>query len=244
MLMLCWLYCIPFAKFMYFAISPVLLIFALFILKRGKMNGRQSLRQMAVFLMFAVAVKIGLADVYYGRDYLCDMTLLKNIVTCNGQGRKILQISGLAFLFLSSLVLFQFYLTIMPEKKVKPLTPEQVHLRLWANLALISVLLMVVWQLAPWVGFLTVGYVPKIFTAIPWQHLALTSLSLILIGFWKAESCIWSYEKSRKAKASHLHGAWSPKDTLWTTVLLYLITLALSYVSHDILTGHHRLPAA
>lgn len=243
MLMICWFYCIPFAKFLFFALSPILLIFAMFVLKRGTMNARRGLRQAAVFLMFAVAVKICLADIYFGKEYLlCETTLLGGLTGCDGKGFRMLQFSGLVLLVISSLALFQFYRAIMPEKKVKSISPEQVQLRFWANLSLTAVLMMMVWQLAPWVGFLTVGSVPGIFTAVPWQHLALVGLGLILTGFWKSESCVWSYEKSRKEKMSHVHNSWTPRDTLWTTVFLYLITLALSYVAHDVLTGHHPKP--
>ena len=35
MLALCWFYCIPFAKFLYFASAPILFVFALFMHKRG-----------------------------------------------------------------------------------------------------------------------------------------------------------------------------------------------------------------
>ena len=62
------------------------------------------------------------------------------------------------------------------------------------------------------------------------------NFTLFLFGFWKAESCTWNYDvRKRKERGAHLNQTWTPRDTLWMTVFIYLLTLALSYVAHDIL---------
>ena len=126
--------------------------------------------------------------------------------------------------------------------KFKQLRPEDVGLRFWANLSLFFVFAMIVWTLAPWVGSLTVGYVPKIFITLQWQHFAIANLLLLLVGFWKVESCNWQFDPKEKKENRSMQAAqsWTPRDTLWLNVFLYLITLALSYVAHDVLTGSMR----
>ena len=39
----------------------------------------------------------------------------------------------------------------------------------------------------------------------------------------------------KKKSNRHLQERWTPKDTLWMTVFLFLLTMGLSYVSNDIL---------
>ena len=236
MLMLCVFYCIPFFKFLYFASSGILFVLALFMLKRGICTQRRGLRKAAFFLMFLMIFKTLVVDTRWreARRYLvCDAGLP---LPCTGTGTMTLDAISLVLFVAASVVLFFFYRAYMPEKKQKPVMPEDIHLRLWSNLALWGVIAMIVWLAAPWVGFLTVGYLPKIFTMVSWKYFAIGNLVLLLYGFWKSESCSWDYKVKNKDKMKYLHNTWTPRDTLWTTAFMYLCTLALSYVSDDVLT--------
>lgn len=239
MLMLCWFYCIPFAKFLYFALSPILLVFSLFVLKRGVRTGRLGLRQWAFMLMFFSVFKLCIFDIRLGGQYLfCDLGVTLPMMGCSAKGVRIAEFFCLVLLLASSLVIFHFYRLYLPVRKPNPKTPEEVNLRLWANISMMSVMAMVVWTMAPWVGYLTIGRLPEIFKVVQWQHFAIVNLLLLLFGFWKSESCSWEKNVKVSARSRHTIKTWTPRDTLWLNVFLYLITLALSYVAHDVLTGH------
>ena len=62
------------------------------------------------------------------------------------------------------------------------------------------------------------------------------SLGLILTGFWKSESCSWSFDATGQKKQAYRNKTWTPRDTLWTATFVFLITLAMSYASHDVLS--------
>jgi len=238
MAMLCWFYCIDFAWFLYYASAPVLFIVSLFVLKRGIRNAREGLRSAALALIFAALIKICLFDVRtLGREILCTVNEALSEVGCNTNGQKMLEFGGLLLLVLASFGLFLAHKKFMQIKAPSIKTPEEVNLRFWANTCLLATMGMVIWQCAPWVGSLTVGKTPEIFEKIPWQSVAIINLGLILFGFWKAESCTWNYDvRKRKERGAHLNQTWTPRDTLWMTVFIYLVTLALSYVAHDVLT--------
>lgn len=237
MLALCWFYCIPFAKFLYFASAPILIIFALFMLKRGIRSARHKLRQWALAFIFVGLVKICVFDVRdLGHDLLCSVDEELSKVGCNRRSLQALQVFALATLVVAALALFQLHRSFMKIKEPSALTPAQVGLSFWSISAFISVSLMVVWQCAPWVASLTVGYTPYIFDKVPWQWFAIFNCGLLLWCFWVAESCSWNYEVKHKKRMAHLNATWTQRDTLWMCVFVYLVTLALSYVAHDVLT--------
>jgi len=237
MLALCWFYCIPFAKFLYFASAPILLVFALFMHKRGVSVARAGLRKWALALIFASLIKICVFDVRaLGDDLLCTVNEQLSEVGCNRRIFQALQVFALVFLVAASFVLFQVNRIFANVKAPTQLKPEDVQLGLWSKLTLLSVCVMVVWQCAPWVGYLTVGKVPDIFMRVPWQWFAIGNLLLLLYAFWRAESCNWTYEVKHKQRMAHLNQTWNQRDTLWMCVFIYLVALALSYVAHDVLT--------
>jgi hypothetical protein len=235
MLMLCWFYCLPLAKFIYFSFAPLLFFFSLFVLKRGIRNNRQGLRQTAFFLMFIALVKTSMFDIrVFKRDILCANPGLK---LCDGMHFLLFEALGVFLLLFGSWILFHFYRKFLYTRRAVVVTPEQLHLRFWSNTALASVIIMAIWQLAPWVGYLTVGYVPRIFTVVPWSLMSLVSLGLLLNGFWRAEGCNWQFDATLKKKNVYVDRSWTPRDTLWMGTFIYLITLALSYAGHDVLAG-------
>jgi uncharacterized membrane protein YidH (DUF202 family) len=233
MIMLCWFYCIPFAKFLYFAISPIVFVFSLFMLKRAARADRPFLKQLSFMLMGIAFSKICLFDI---------RELKKNTICgfdekfCTREVMQTVDTLSLVLLVVGLGLIIYYYRIYMRRDKVAPMTPEEAGVPFWANLAMTMIIVMVIWQMAPWVGYLTIGSIPKIFTALPWQVLAILNFFLLLIGFWKSENCVWNYDVSQKKKMGHLNKTWTVKDTLWTGVFVYLITLALSYVAHDVLT--------
>ena len=144
---------------------------------------------------------------------------------------------SLLMLALCSFGLLNVYRCFVNDRKQIELTPEEVHLELWANVSAFLAIMLILWLAAPWVGYLTIGYVPKFFIDVPWHHLAILELAILLIGFWKLEDCSWAYDPEKKNKKSHLDRTWTPKDTLWVSVVLFLITLAFSYASNDVLSA-------
>lgn len=241
MLMLCWFYCIPFAILFYFAFGPLLFVFSMFAVKRGLRQARKGLRKASFIFMFLSAVKVFIFDIRMGEKYLfCDKKIRLPMIDCSPFGFRVAEFASLLLLALVSMVLFHYYGVYVPERKRKVLQPEDVNLRFWANLGVLSVVAMIIWTMAPWVGSLLVGSVPKMFTVVQWQHFAIGNFLLLLIGFWKAESCSWEYNSTDKANRKYMTGGWTPRDTLWLNSFLYLITLGLSYVAHDVLTGIYQ----
>lgn len=241
MIMLCWFYCIPFAKLLYFSFGPLMVVFGLFALKRGIRNKRSGLRKAAFMMIFFSFIKICLFDLRMLKDVLlCGNERYLPFLSCSAKGFMALQVLGVAVLAAVSYALYQYYNFYHEEKKLPDIKPEDVNLRFWANFTLISVFMMAIWQMAPWVGSLVIGRTPHLFVAVPWQWLAMMNLALLLLSFWKLESCVWDYKVADKKKMDHLNKTWTPKDTIWMTVFLYLLTLALSYVAHDVLTSQYR----
>lgn len=246
MLMLCWFYCVPFAKMLYYASGPLLVLFGAFALRRGITRSRPGLRRLAFILFFVASAKMWVFDL---RDLdqfvVCGHSGLASVFLCSSLGFKIIGIIGILGLCATSFILFNFYARTLHNTRPRLQSPEDAGIRRWANVAMTVVLLLIVWSLAPWVGSLTVGAVPTFFTALPWQWLSLVCVVMLLIGFWKAEACDWTAPARRKASqqtigmrnASIATAGWTPRDTLWMAVFLYLAAVALAYVAEDVLGG-------
>jgi hypothetical protein len=241
MLMLCWFYCIPFAKLLYFALAPLLFVFGLFALKRGIYRQRAGLRLASFLLMFVSALKFFVFDIRLLKtDLLCAGGLGWAPQLCQRGVMILIDLAGLIAMCLVSFVIFHFYRRTLPNSKPPRLRPEDVNLRSWANASLLTVCAMIVWTLAPWVSSLLIGSVPALFSILQWQHFAIINVILLVIGFWKVESCDWTITAAdgrvRRIDSAQAAASWTPRDTLWMNVFLFLVTLALSYVAHDILT--------
>lgn len=236
MLMMCWFYCIPFAKGLFFASGLLFILLALFILKRGVRQSRLGLRQMAFALIFIAIVKMFIVDIYLLRSVLtCGAGKL--IESCSAQSFRAVQGAGLVALGICGFLLFNTYRGFVRERPQVRLMPEQVHLSFWANLSITLVMVLILWLAAPWVGYLTVGHVPALFMKVPWQHLAVMNVVVLLWGFWRLEDCTWTYDPAKKDQKSYKVNVWTVKDTLWVSVVLFLIALALSYASNDVLSS-------
>ena len=97
-------------------------------------------------------------------------------------------------------------------------------------------MLLIFWLAAPWIGYLTVGHVPQLFMKVPWQHLAVLNVAVLLTGFWKLEDCVWVYDPKNKIRNGSQINVWTVKDTLWLSVALLAIALVFSYASNDVLS--------
>ena len=235
MLPLCWFYCIPLGVFVFYALAPACYLMSFFVLKRGRRTANQSLRVWAIIMMLMAAIKVFLIDLrLLKKPLLCGIDA--PFLPCTRLMMQVVDVLGLLALLVSSYFLFLLYQRVLPDPKHIPtITPEQNNLRFWANMAAGLSLLLIVWTLAPWIGYLTVGSVPDIFAQVPWQPIAVLGLVFLVIGFWKLEDCQWFYGgRDRRRLPSHANKMWTARDTLWTTVWVYLVTVALAYVTQDV----------
>jgi hypothetical protein len=236
MLMMCWFYCIPFAKLLYYAMGGILMLFGLFMLKRGVRSARPGLRKAALAFLFAGLAKFCIFDMHFlNKDLLCGSNAFLREHACNAFWLRGVRVAGLGVLLAGSFGLMHLYRRFEHIRRPHHVPPEKINLRFWSNLAFFAVVVMALWQLMPWVGSLTVGRVPGIFVWVPWQVLAVGNLALILWAFWRSEDCLWKHEGRYTENADHLNQTWTPRDTLWMTVFIFCVTLALSYAAHDVL---------
>ena len=156
--MLCWLYCVPLFKGLFYASGLLLIIFSLFVIKRGVYQRRCSLRKLAFMYIFLAVLKICTLDIYLLRDkILCGDGLFD--LACNPTGFKVLQALGLAVLMVLWFTVWRIYKGFIAERNMVYKTAEQMRLRLLANIVMLMVGSMVILLLTPWVGYLTVGSV-------------------------------------------------------------------------------------
>lgn len=243
MLMICWFYCVPFLKMLYYAVGPLMILFGAFALRRGIVRARPVLRQLAFILFFVALAKILVFDLRDLDQHLVCGTQSGVDALCTATGFKIIGVSGLVLFCAASYALFIFYLRHLPNLRPRVRHAGDPVIRRWANLAMAAVVVFIVWSLTPWVASLTVGTVPALFMVVPWQVLSLIGLGVVLTAFWKAEACDWSAVPRRSSaqhvvgvrRTSHAIAGWTPRDTLWMAVFLYLAAVGLAYVAQDVL---------
>lgn len=235
MLMMCYWYCVSFAEGMFYASALLLILFSLFVLKRGIRRDSPGLRLTAFMLTYIALLKICILDIYLLRkQILCGIDQL--VPFCNAGGVRLLQGSGLLVLILLSFLLFNYYRSFLYSRKPPEKTPQQAGLPFWSALSVSLVMVMILWLAAPWAGYLTVGHVPVLFMQVPWQHFAVANTIILLIGFWKVEDCRWTYDSAGKTTTQRNIGTWTSRDTLWLSLYLFLAALAFSYASSDALS--------
>lgn len=238
MFALCWFYCIPFANFAWYATAPLLMMVALFVMKRGILLQRKNLRILSFFMILLSGAKILVLD----WDPFVDAVLCSRALELNDCAPLVRHIAyGMGWMLLAVFCwyMWEFWQKFVPhaDPRVRQ-TPEQAQIVFWSRAAMGSVVFMALWQLIPWLVYLGVGEMPAVFRMLPWQPVAMVSFAIIVIAFWRFEDCYWYYNrKYGGAETSHKAQGriWLPRDTLWMTVSLYVVTLGLSYVAHDIL---------
>ncbi len=246
MVMLCWFYCVPFMKMLYYASAGVLVLFAAFVFRRGICRARNGLRLAACLMMFVAAVKVWVFDLRdLDRFLVCDRNWRVLDMLCTPAGLTVMALAGLAGLCATAWGLLYLYHHAAHGPRPRLVAPEQLRMRRWANITMMAVIFLMCWTLAPWVGTLTVGEVPDLLVGAAWQYISLACLGLLLTGFWRAEACDWQgtrggavVERQRAMgikPGSQASAGWTARDTLWMAAFLFLITIGLSYVSYDVL---------
>lgn len=205
-------------------------------LKRSLYGERRELRRFAFIVIFLAIMKMCVFDLrMLKKEIFCGGSQALYEWGCNRHVFTTLDTMGVIVSLLAAFIIFQLYKMFYAAPPKRHVSPEKAHVRFWANLSLGMNVMMVLWQLAPWVGFLTIGEIPGIFITLPWQVLAIMNLLLLIVAFWRAEDCSWEYNLKDKARTVHMNKPWTAKDTLWMCVFIYLITLTLSYVAYDVL---------
>jgi hypothetical protein len=212
-----------------------LFLFALFMRRRGLYRHEAGLVRGAFVLMGLALVKVFIFDLRAaGRDLLCSGALG---LPCDENGWLAVQVLGFAALAIGGYLIAQGFARFSPKKwPALPAVPGA-SARGQASLGMIMVVLMIVWQLGPWVFSLSIGHVPDIFTVVTWQPVALVTAAVLLAGFWAVEGCPDYFPRTGGAGERRGRDNWLPRDSLWLAVFLYAFTLALSYVAHDVLSS-------
>lgn len=217
--MLCWLYCVPFSIFLYYASAPLTIMLACFILKRGICRGLLWQRYLALGLITVSIAKIFLSDL---------QSIINNSFILSGIN-YILLIISMAIIYMLYRRFGSDYKAIEINKK------NDRELRIWANTSMITTIILICWELVPWLGYLTIGKAPEIFTLINWRIIAAFNFVTLLVGFWQSEEHYSYYNKSHKGKRHGAGKTWLPSDTLWLVLPLYLIAVAFGIMGDDIL---------
>jgi len=236
MFVLCWVYCVPFALFFYYAIAPLLLFIAFYVMKRGICREALWLRYTALAMSWAAILKIFLMDVSsLARDMACQMAES----LCSATGTKIFQLAGGVLFALSAVVLLLLgkrfgrkYL--LPRRRVPS---NDKPLRFWANLSMVLVVILCCWLSAPLLSYLAIGEAPTLFFKLRWQFFAMLNFMALALGFWRVEDYYHYYNGDageRYVRQKDANKVWVPSDTLWTVLPIYLVALAAGVMSDDL----------
>lgn len=236
MWMICWHYCEDLGRLLYHTAPLLMVVMALFAFKRAYRSGQSWPRAFGLVLLVVAAAKVFLFDPYLFRGYLACAAGLP-FLPCNRTGGAIIMTLG-AMIFIGLMVAIYYLQGWLKSLKPRPrVTPQQVRLRLWANASLVNALALSVWAILPWLWALAQAHLPDVLLVVPWHVLAVTGATLLAVGFWLLEDCRWFYiPMGNKAKA-HDYRVWTPRDTLWTALLIYVVALALAYVTQDVIHG-------
>ncbi len=234
MLMLCYTYCIPFLQFMLYAIGPMLILYAAFIFKRSLVQERPKLRRFAIILVTLVLFKIGLFDFKQMAPPMACAHFPDVSGECQRKIYDLIIYLGYGIALMGLLGMMWAWRKFGPDYKPEMRKVSDHELRVWANAGMMVTCIFTLLQAIPWVSTLLTGNVPHFATLIPWKLLALMCFGLLLIGFWHNEDK-HVIIKSYRQDAKHIKHGWRPGDTLWMALILYVITLMLSFVIDDIL---------
>ncbi len=229
--MMCYIYCASVLEWFFFASAPILFLISLFVFKRGIIQKRLRLRQLAFFMMFISAIKVFVVDVYLAhRSILCSTGALD--FACNITGFRVFGLLSLLMLLGCSFLLFVVYRSSINDWKISYKTFEQVNLRAWANTSMVLVSVFILWLIVPWGHYLIIGDMSIFSIFSLWGTLAFLSMASILRGFWKYEECSKDVDIQHN---KHTADAWKPKDTLWLAFFLLIITIGFALATDDVL---------
>ena len=236
MFVLCWVYCVPFVKFLYYAVAPLLLFFAFYVMKRGICREMLWLRYGAMALAWAAVFKFFLIDIHsLSRGMACQMAES----LCSATGAKIFQMAGGCLFALSAVVLLMLGARFgkkyrLPRRKIPA---NDKPLRFWANVSMMLVVVLCCWLSLPLLSYLAVGEAPQLFFKLRWQFFAMLNFLSLAIGFWRIEDYYQYYNDGageRYVRQKDADKIWVPSDTLWMVLPIYLLAVAAGVMSDDL----------
>ncbi len=235
MLMLCWIYCIPFALFMYYAAAPLVLFFSAYVLKRGICRDSLLLRYAAVFMAVLAAAKIFLLDMH---SLSMEIACRAGEKLCGSFGSTLFQAGGVSLFALAAGGLYmlgkRYGSGYKPKRENIPQNDRD--LRLWANSSLFLSIFLCCWLAAPFTYYLIFGSMPEIFFKLRWQYIAVLNFVTLAVGFWRIEDYYLYYnpDGAKNIRQRDAGKTWVPADTLWTVLPIYLVALASGVMSDDL----------
>lgn len=232
--MICWFYCAPLFHWLFFASSAFLLVYALFILKRGVRQSRKGLREIGLTLIAVVIFKVFVLDAnYLAKEMFCDNSQLDG--GCSFVAIGIFRVVAGLMLIPASYGMLKLYKRYINRNIPTRQTVNSLKIRLWSNIGMFLVLILTGWLVAPWISYLTVGRAAEFLLSPLWRYFGLICFAVIGVTFWRYEDC--SLIARTKADKASRHQAWIPRDTLWLATALLIITYMFFFVSEDFLLG-------
>lgn len=199
-----------------------------YVLKRGMVRYRKPLRKRAMIIWLLAFVKIVFLDYrLMAQKLFCTAGL------CAKLPDMMIDISAIALM--GGVVVFwmRLYKKFVPDAgqtSAAAIAGNTGPLRQWTRYSTISVTLFIFWVVAPFMMGMFGAGPPKLFLVLSWHYFAILGLGCLLMALWKLEEYQWYYS-STKSKLEHKKDVWIPKDTLWTLVFIYSITVIMAFAS-------------
>ncbi len=227
MFMVCWHYCLSFLSFLWLAVAPILVIGGAFVMKRGVVQYKASLRKRALMIWCVAAAKAAILDT----RLILKMLMCDEIGRCHPSLETAQLVSFAMVTAILGAVFVRLYSIYIPDRKTnQPVRTDLSPLKHWTWASIVSVSLFIIWVLTPWVMSLTVGNIPTLFLTLSWHYMAILASVSLFMAFWRLEDFQW-YFSSTKSKQDLKKNVWVPKDTLWTLILMHGVTLLLALAS-------------
>jgi len=223
--LVCWHFCTSFLTFLTYAIGPGLFVTAAFMMRRGLLQKRQRLRRAAMLTGLLGAAKIVFIDLRHFADVLiCGMN------GCSRFERISIDILSIILMGAVLIVWQKLHRRYVHEQYISKRPNNLRRLMRWTRRSLIAVSCFVLWMILPFL-FVLSGYdIPAVFLVLSWHFFALAGGISLACAFWELESYHWHFN-SIKSKLQEKGHAWVPKDTLWTLVFVYILTVILAFAS-------------
>tara|TARA_B100000686_G_C16803614_1_gene988125 strand:+ start:998 stop:1723 length:726 start_codon:yes stop_codon:yes gene_type:complete len=230
MFLVCWHFCTSFLSFLTYAIGPALIAAAAFMMRRGLLRQRQRLRRAAMLTGLLGAAKIVLIDL---------RNLAETFICTAGVCGKVERIS------IDILAIILMGVTIAMWQKINQ---RFVHgsvairrannlrrLMRWTRRSLISVSIFALWMAMPFLFILAGSDIPTVFLVFSWHFFASAGGVSLTLAFWELECYNWHYSSTR-SRLKEKGDVWIPKDTLWTLVFVYALTMIMAFASSKMIT--------
>ncbi|GEM_PF-1566460 len=228
MFLVCWHYCIPFLNFLWLAIGPILFLIGAYVLKRGMVRYRKPLRKRAMIIWMIAFVKMVFLDFrFLAGEMFCPLG------TCAKYPDMMINVTAIVLMGAVILYWMKLYKKFVPDAgqvSAAAVSGDTGPLKRWTRYSALSVILFILWVIAPFIMGMFGGGPPKLFLIFSWHYFAILGLGCLLVALWKLEEYQWYYS-STKSKLAHKKDVWIPKDTLWTLVFIYGVTSIMAFAS-------------